>query len=188
MAMVSVRDPLEIDRANIKPGDALATMSSQKEQSSDDFGRFGSEPFDPEQQQYPGQRDNAPASPHEQFDTEVEANSPSNRTVRYSETLALNAFVQQAKPSQTGVSFGGSTFLSANRFFHESNATANRETDDHLQRRFRHWFLHAQWHYPQNSRPTSSLPSLHHPHGLGMGGDAVHHRNALHMASSWGFG
>ncbi len=143
MAMASVRDPLEIDRANIKPGDASATISSQKEQSSDDFGPFGSEPFDPELQQHPGQRDNAPASPHEQFDNELEANGPSNRTVRYSETLALDAFVQQAKPSQTGVSFGGSTFSSANKFFHESNATANREADDHLQRRFRHWFLHA---------------------------------------------
>lgn len=57
--------------------------------------------LDHELQQCSNQQDHPLSSSHEQISTEVEVNGSSNRTVRYSETLPLNAFVQQAKPSQT---------------------------------------------------------------------------------------
>ena len=124
--------PLGLDRVSMMSVNAPGADSSQ---CTDDSGHFYQETVNNERLEYPA------------FPAQVEDSCPSDRTVRYLETLSRNMSSSRLIFPYKGVFSGENIFLSAESIYPSSNTAIDRKADDQLQWRFRHWLLHAKWHY-----------------------------------------
>ena len=179
-------DASALDQAHINPGLISEATSPQNPLSTVEIGDVGSQSGDIGMQRLDYQQDHPLPGTQVQVHHQIEAKASSDRTVRYSDAQPRKSLSKQANSTQTKARSLGKAYLRLSGLLHQyPNVAAYIEADDHLQWRFRHWLLHSKWHYPQGGRPTGTFLSLFHPHGIGVGGDAVYHGNALYMASPW---
>ena len=185
MVAEQMGDTSVLDRANINPEIVSEVISPHNPPTMVEAGDIGSQSGDINLQRLDHQPDRSLPGTQAQVHHQIEAKASSNRTVRYSDAQPGKSLSEQANSTQKQARSLGKAYLRLLGLLHQyPNVAAYIEADDHLQWRFRHWLLHSKWHHPQGSRPTGTLPSLLHPHSIGVGGDAVYHRNALNMASS----
>ena len=179
-------DTSALDRANVNPEIVSEATSPHNPPSTVEFGGMDSQSVDINMQRLRHQQDHSLPGNQAQVHHQIEAKASSDRTVRYSDAQPRQSLSEQANSTQKQARSLGKAYLRLPGLLHQyTNVAAYIEADDHLQWRFRHWLLYSKWHHPQGSRPTGTLPSLLHPHGSGVGGDAVYHGNALYMASPW---
>lgn len=179
-------DTSALDQANINPGLISEATFPHSPPSTVEFGEMDSQSVDINMQRLDYQQDHSLPGTQAQVHHQVEAEVSSDRTVRYPDAQSRKSLSEQANSTQTQACSLGKAYLRLSGLLYQyTNDAAYMEADDHLQWRFRHWLLHSKWHHPQSSRSTCTLPSLFRPHGLGVGGDAMYHRNALYMASPW---
>ena len=179
-------DTPALDRANVNPEIVSEAISPHNPSSTVELGGMGSQSVDTNMQQLDYQQDLSLPGTQAQVHHQVQAEAYSDRTVRYSDAKPRKGLSEQANSTQTQARSLGKAYFRLPGLLHQYiNVAAYIEADDHLQWRSRHWLLHSKRHHSQGSRPTGTLPSLFHPHGLGVGGDAVYHGNALYMACPW---
>ena len=177
MVEEQIRDTSALDRANFNPEIVSEATSPHNPPSTVDFGGMGSQSVDINMQRLHCQQNHSLLGTQAQVHHQIEAKASSDRTVRYSDAQPRQSLSEQANSTRKQARSLGKAYLRLPGLLHQyTNVDAYIEADDHLQWPFRHWILHSKWHHPQSSRPTSTLPGLFHPHGFGVGGDAVYHR------------